>query len=813
MTILVIVESPGKITKISSILGNNYRVKATKGIFRDLDPKSMSIDFENHFEPIYVITKPEVVSDLKDDVKKADLVYVATDADREGSQIAKSIVEVFKPKKYKRMLFDSITRTAILDAIKNAGEIDENLVQAQKARRVLDRLYGYLISPVLSKHLGGALSAGRVQSVALELVVNKEKEIQDFIEKNKDSTFFKVTGIFSSLRAHLMEKENKKEPNQSYRGKVAHLPLVEAPHSHAKVIVFLKRCLKSQFLVHSVEEKMTYRSPAPPFTTSTLQQEAVRKLGMSIDVTMKVAQKLYEAGYITYMRTDSVAISAEGQEEIRKVIEREYGKEYYQKNVFKTKVANAQEAHESCRPTHPELMSLEKELSDPLQVKLYKLIWQRTIASQMKKAQIKVTVIQIDISKYVIEKIEPFYYFQSEIEKVIFPGFMKVYVESTDNGDENFTKNYTGKIPKPGEKLLMEQIVAQQEFLRPPPRYTQASLVKKLEELGIGRPATYVSIIKTIMDRDYIRIGDVPGIEKITTSYTIKSDNSKHVMSIFEESGTVFLGLEKNKIIPTNLGKTVTEFLLENFPEMMDYQFTARIEQELDDISNGKKVWYQVVQKFYDKLLPIVEDLATKKSVLKASEKLLGKDKEGNEIFVVKTKYGPRLKKKVNKKFIYTKIEEPYTLETITLKEAIKLFEYPKLLGEYLGKEVYLSKGPYGFYLVHDKDFYSLPEELNREVNLNEAIQVIESKKQNVLGEYQLKEGTKTVKIIALKGQYGPYLQVMRGRKKKNYPIPKDLDPAKLTEEQIKQIIYKKKTFANKGGSKVSRKLRHLKKK
>jgi DNA topoisomerase-1 len=788
MSILVIVESPGKIEKIANFLGSKYIVKASFGIFRDLDPKQMSIDFDHHFEPIYIITKPDVVKTLKNALQKVNMVYLASDEDREGEAIAQSLLDTLKPKNYKRMHFNSITKSAIMEAVEHAGEINKNLVNAQKARRVLDRLYGYLISPLLSKYLGGALSAGRVQSVTVRLIVDKEKEIKSFMKENSGVSYYKVTGIFlDGLKAQLFLLKEKTKP---YKGKNENL------ENKDDVTAFLEKCLKSTFQIYSVESTTGLRSPSPPFTTSTLQQEAVRKLGMAIDRTMRTAQKLYEAGLITYMRTDSISISEEGHASIRKVIIKEFGEEYYQRTNYKNKVANAQEAHECCRPTHPDLLSVEGKVNDTDQIRLYKLIWQRTIASQMKKAKLKITTIQISISKYV--DVKPSYYFQTSLEKVIFAGFMKVYVESTEE-ENGINKNYHAEIPEEGETIMMEKIVAQEEYMKPPSRYTQASLVKKLEELGIGRPSTYVSTIKTIFDRDYVKIADIPGIKKKVNTYYIQTEKGEVIKKIFEEEDEVLLGQEKNKIIPTNLGMTVTEYLEKHFEEMMDYQFTAKMEQELDDISNGDKVWYKVVKKFYDRLMKMIEKVGSQKSITKESEKILGEDKEGNKIYVVKTKFGPRLKKKIGKKFVYTKIEEPYTLDNITLKAAIKMFRYPKLLGEYKGKEVWLKKGEYGFYFVYHDQNYSLPGK-NEEITLEDAVNIIREKRANIIKEMEITENEKKVKIVIMNGPYGPYIQVKRKNKKINYPVPKNKDPKELTEEQILEIISKKKKFFKKGG-------------
>lgn len=814
MSILILLESPGKISKISSILGKKYVVKASMGHFRDLDPKKMSIDFDNDFEPVYIITKPDVVKNLKSAMKNIDLVYLAADEDREGEAIAQSLYDVLKPSNYKRLRFNAITKDAIMSAIKNAGDIDKNLVDAQKARRVLDRLFGYLISPILQRQIGGKLSAGRVQSVTVRIIIDKENEIKNFINKNADSSYFKVSGTFNGAKATLYESNDKKpfDLETAYKGKTAQIALTNSENPNSKVINFMKRCLKSQFVIHSVEDKMTTRSPAPPFTTSTLQQEANRKFGMSIDSTMKTAQKLYEGGYITYMRTDSVEISAEGHRDIKKIITDQYGADFYQKNLYKNKAANSQEAHEAIRPTHPELLTLEGEIDDAYQIKLYKLIWQRTIASQMKPAKIKVTTIQISISKYVEDKLNPFYYFQSQIETVVFPGFMKVYVESIDDPDtdNSITKNFTGKIPTVGSKVTMEEIIAKQEYMRPPPRYSEASLVKKLEELGIGRPSTYVNTIKTIINREYVKITDVPGIKKDITIYSIKSENKKHIMEVYEDTDTILLGKENKKIVPTNLGITVNDFLMKYFPEFLDYKFTANMETDLDYVSTGTKNWVDIVQDFYDKLKPIVDELSKQKGLSQSSERLLGEDNDGNEITATKTKFGPVVRKKIGDKYVYAKIKDPLTLDTIKLSDAIKLLEYPKNLGQYKGFDVLLQKGDYGFYLSYNKENYSIGEiDDPEDINLDTATKMIEAKKANNIAEFNITENGKKIKAIVLNGKYGYYVQVTRNRIKKNYPIPKDLDPNNLTEQQILSIISVKKTYkksAPKGGSKTIRK-------
>lgn len=801
MSILFIVESAGKISEISKILGDKYIIKTSVGHIRNLYPKKMSIDFENHFEPIYVITRPDVVKNLEDAMKNVNMVYLAADADREGEAIAQSLYDVLKPKKYKRLRYNAITKEAITNAIKDAGDMDINLVNAQKARRVLDRLYGFSISPILQKQIGGKLSAGRVQSVAVKIVIDKEDEINKFINKNKNSSYFKAYGFFIEIKFVLYEltDKNSSVPKTMFKGKPAHIPIIDTDNPNAKVIIFMKRCLKSEFTVHSVSDKTAIRSAAPPFTTSTLQQDANRKFGMSIDSIMKTAQQLYEGGYITYMRTDSVEISPEGHNEIKKVIINEYGDDFYQKNVYKNKSANAQEAHEAIRPTHPDILSLNTKINDAYQIKLYKLIWQRTIASQMKPAQINVVTIQVAISKFLQEKIQPFYFFQSQIEKIIFPGFMKVYTEHVDNPeDDDTTKNFTGKIPSVNDILVMEEIIAKQEYLKPPFRYSEASLVKKLEDLGIGRPSTFVSTIQTIIKREYVKISDVRGTNKEIITYSIKSKNNKHIMSIFEETSIVSVGKETKKIIPTSLGITVNDFLIKYFSEMLDYKFTAKMESELDLIANGEKIWYEVVQNFYDKLKPTVDELNTKENLFKISERLLGTDNDGNEIYATKTKYGPVVKKKMGSKFIYAKIKD-ISPDDIDLQTAIELFKYPKLLGEYNKKDVFLQKGEFGFYIVYEKNNYKLPDATKSDINLNEAIEIIKTSEVNLIAKLTVKDkANKKIEVVILNGKFGPYIQINQKNKKINYAIPKNIDPTNLTEEQILEIISKKKTFSKK---------------
>lgn len=852
MTILFIVESKGKIDKITKILGPGFKVIASDGIFRDLDPKpkggGLSVDVDNNFEPIYVITKPQVVARLKEANKKATEVYIASDLDREGDGIAQSILDVLKPKKYLRLLFDAIDKKTITDAIatakKTGGEINADRVDAQKARRVLDRLFGYMISGVLQKKVGGKLSAGRTQSVAARMVIDRETEIRNFLEKNQDSSHFKVRGLFGdSLKCVLYKaggeekngsaknseknkngdknkkgeknseknkkggaKINNKIPPDGFitKGEVAHISLVDEDEPNAKVIAFMKRCLKSTFSVRGIDKKTAVRSPAPPFTTSTLQQEAARKLGMSLDSTMSIAQKLYEAGYITYMRTDSVSISTEGHDKLKKVIIKEYGEKYYSKTEYKNKSSASQEAHECCRPVDPEIKTLDdKSDVDDRQNRLYKLIWQRTVASQMAKAKLEITTVQIDISKFVTEEIVPFYYFQSQLEKVVFQGFMKVYVESKDDVEDYPEVNTANAvIPKAGAKIDMLEIVAKQEFLKPPYRFTQASLVKKLTDMKIGRPSTYVNTIKTILDREYVKIGDVKGIKKEITTYTITDQDSK---TINEEVSDFRLGQEKNKMFPTSLGIEVNDFLMEHFSNLLDYKFTADMELSLDKIAQGELDWHKLIRGYYTKLKPKVDELSKLPGISKSNEKVLGKDKDGVEIIATKTKFGPVVKKLVDDKYVYAKIREPDTLENITLKKAIELLKFPKLLGTYDNKDVHLHKGVDNYYLKYDNEFYSLPEELSKtgEVSLKEAQDVIKEKLSNRLGEFDIEYKGKKVKAIVLNGPHGPYIQIKHGTKKLNFGLRgHNVEPRDLTAEKIQEIVNAPKKFTRNNSKK-----------
>lgn len=792
MNILFIVESPGKISKISSFLNNKYIVKASVGIIRDLDPKNMSIDFSNNFEPIYINTKPDVIKNLKNAMKGIDEIYIATDMDREGEGIAQSLYEILKPKKYKRLLFNSITKESILSAIQNGHKINKNLVDAQKARRILDRLFGYLISPILQKKIGGNLSAGRVQSVTTKIIIDKENEIINFFDNDSNTSYYKVNGTFLKLKFNLFE-QSKINKKKEYVGKESKIAILNTDEPDKKILYFLNKCLDSIFVIHSISNKTLIRSPPPPFTTSTLQQDANHKYGMSVDNTMKYAQKLYEAGYITYMRTDSVEISDEGHKKIKNVIINKYGKEYYHKNIYKNTSANSQEAHEAIRPTNPDLMTIKNENNNELENKLYKLIWKRTIASQMAPAKINATIIQVSISKF-IEK-SPCYYFQGQDEFIIFPGFMKIYNENNDDNINKVIPKTNFNNLKIGTILIPDNIIGSQEYLTPPGRYTEASLVKKLEKLGIGRPSTFSNIIKTIKNRNYIKTGNVDGIKKDIKIYKLQTQNGKLINKIFSETSTQNIGKENKKLLPTNLGISVNKYLLEYFTDFLDYNFTAKMEKKLDAISNGKIEWYNVIKNFYSKLEPILNNI---KNDIEHNnmEKLLGKDNDGYIFYAVHTKYGPSIKKVLKSETIYKKIENYKNLDDITLSDAIKIFEYPKYIGLYNKANIDLCKGRYGFYITHNNNKYTLDKKIiPDEIDLEYAIKIIKKKKSKIISEFNIR---KNFKVTVLDGKYGSYINVKTAKKSTNYKIPKNINPKTMDRNIIMKIITPKKSSGSK---------------
>lgn len=793
MKILVVVESPGKISKIQSILGKDYVVVASVGHILDLASNEMSVDIENGFTPKYVTMqgKSNVVNDLKKRVTSCSDVLIATDEDREGEMIAWSVAHVMKLKNAKRIVFNSITKTELLNAVKKPKNIDMNMVDAQKARRILDRIVGYELSPLLSRNIGSnGLSAGRVQSVVSRLIIDKEEEINKFIKKGYES-YFKFKGEFTSNKskpfgAALYDKN--KEKFSSNVTKMDTEPLDKAKG-------FLKLCMASKFKIENIINKDTTKSPSPPFTTSTLQQEASRKFGFSVKRTMDTAQRLYENGYITYMRTDSVNLSDEALENIKKYVLKTYGKEYYRLINYKSKSKNTQEAHEAIRPTDVFVTNIEANASKKInhdEIKLYSLIWKRTVASQMMPAIYDVTSIYISISK------DPLHYFLTTIQNLKFAGFLKVYniedveVEEVEK-DHGEDINNGITIPKVGEFVDPKTISGIMEYSRPPTRYNEASLVDKLDpkNLNIGRPSTYSSIISKILERRYVEKKDIDGVK--LNALTLTWNNKDSSKKIVETSKDIVIGAEKNKFVPTNLGVIVNSFLVKAFPTIMDYNFTATMEDELDDIANGKRVWKNVLGEFYKKFHPLVVNNTTvKPTIVDEFTRILGKDPQTDkDVVATVKKFGPVVYKVTDNKIIYAPIKEPLKLDTINLEQALELLEYPKNLGKYKNKFVYLKKGKYGFYLEWGKDAISVG---SGDLTIDEAILEIDDhvSKAKGLGEFK----SATTKYTILNGQYGKYINVSplkgkKGIKQYNISLPNSCDVEKLDLGKIEEIVQK----------------------
>ena len=752
---LVIVESPAKAKTIEKFLGKDFVVKSSYGHVMDLNKNKISVDIEHDFEPQYEISpdKKKVVNELKKLAKEAETVWLATDEDREGEAISWHLVNALKldENKTKRIVFHEITKNAIQEAVSNPRKIDHNLVSAQLARRVLDRLVGYELSPLLWKKVKPALSAGRVQSVAVRLVVEREEEIKNF----------------KSVSSYRIVAELKISGQENSQVIVAEYADRFQQENEARD--FLLKHTNAEFRVASVEKRSGKKSPAPPFTTSTLQQEAARKLGFSVASTMQVAQKLYESGKITYMRTDSVNLSGLALNMAKKEIENLFGKEYVKSRQYKTKTKGAQEAHEAIRPTYLTNRSID---GSDAEKKLYDLIWKRTIASQMSDAKIEKTTISISSSA--AEK-----YFSSTGEVVTFDGFLKVYIESSDeeNGD------HPGMLPpvKKGDRLDLLEMRARQRFTKFPPRYTEASLVKKMEELGIGRPSTYAPTISTILKREYVVKERRPSEKREVNLLVLKEGklNEKKIKENIES--------DKPKLYPTDIGILVNRFLNEYFQSIVDYNFTATVEKEFDEISIGKKEWNQMIKDFYGpfhKQIETTQDTSGKFS----GEKLIGKDPEtGENVYVKIGRYGPIVQigdTSSDTKPRFAGLRKDQSLETITLEEALKLFDYPRFLGEYEDDDVTVAIGRFGPYIKHKNKFYSLGKENDPQtIDLEKAIEIInnkrEAEKQKIIKEF---DEDKDVQV--LNGRYGPYLVI----KKQNYKIPKGTDPKSLTLEDCYKI-------------------------
>ncbi len=752
---LVIVESPAKAKTIEKFLGKDFVVKSSYGHVMDLNKNKISVDIEHDFKPQYEISpdKKKVVNELKKLAKEAETVWLATDEDREGEAISWHLVNALKldENKTKRIVFHEITKNAINKAVSNPRKIDHNLVSAQLARRVLDRLVGYELSPLLWKKVKPALSAGRVQSVAVKLVVEREEEIKNFksVSSYRIVAELKISGqengqlIIAEYTDRFKEEKDARD--------------------------FLLKHINSEFQVESVEKKSGKKSPAPPFTTSTLQQEASRKLGFSVANTMQVAQRLYESGKITYMRTDSVNLSGLALNMAKKEIENLFGKEYIKTRQYKTKTKGAQEAHEAIRPTYLNNRSID---GSDAEKKLYDLIWKRTIASQMSDARIEKTTISISSSA--ADK-----YFLSTGEVVTFDGFLKVYLESSDeeNGD------HQGLLPpvKKGNKLDLIEMKARQRFTKYPPRYTEASLVKKMEELGIGRPSTYAPTISTILKREYVVKERRPS-EKREINILFLKDGKLKEKTIKENVES-----DKPKLYPTDIGILVNRFLNEFFQSIVDYNFTASVEKEFDEIAIGKKGWNQMIKEFYGPFhqkIETTQDTSGKFS----GEKLIGKDPEtGKNVYVKIGRYGPIVQigdTDSETKPRFAGLRKDQSLETISLEEALKLFDFPRFLGEFENEDVTVAIGRYGPYIKHNNKFYSLKKDQNPQtIDLEMAIQLINEKRE---AEKQkiIKEFAEDKEVHVLNGRYGPYLVI----KKQNYKIPKGTDPKSLTLEDCYKI-------------------------
>ena len=757
---LVIVESPAKAKTIEKFLGNDYKVLSSYGHIRDLKKKAFSIDTTN-FAPQYEIhsEKTKLVNELKAEAAKAETVWLASDEDREGEAISWHLYEVLglKPEHTRRIVFHEITKPAILQAIQHPRDIDLNLVNAQQARRVLDRIVGFKLSPVLWKKVKPALSAGRVQSVAVRLIVEREREIQQF--KSEES--YRAIALFT-LPGGNGTGEIKAELNQRFK-------------NEEEAMKFLECCKEATFTIRDIATRPQKRTPAAPFTTSTLQQEAAHKLGFTVAQTMMVAQRLYESGRITYMRTDSVNLSSLCLTASAETVKKMMGERYAKTRQYHTKAKGAQEAHEAIRPTYMDQAEIEGTAQER---RLYDLIWKRTIASQMADAEIEKTTATISISG-----LEPTFVATGEVVK--FDGFLKVYKESFDEDPENDTEE--GQLPPMavGNRLERKEIQATQRFSQHPPRYNEASLVKKLEELGIGRPSTYAPTISTIQQREYVTKGDKEGEEKDTLTLTLTDDtiSTQHRKSI--------IGAERGKLIPTDVGTVVNDFLMQYFPEIMDYNFTAEVEKRFDDIAEGKTEWRTMMKDFYNDFEPEVEKTMNAKAEHKVGERILGTDPaSGRPVSVKIGRFGPVVQIGTvddKEKPRFAQMRKDQSLETITLEEAIDLFKLPREIGIYENKTVTIGTGRFGPYVLHDKKYVSLPKGSDpMAVTLEEAIALINDKRQAEV-ERHLRQFEEEPELEVLKGRFGPYIAY----KGTNYKLPKTLAEraAELTLEECMAVV------------------------
>ncbi len=762
---LVIVESPAKAKTIEKFLGKDYKVMSSYGHIRDLKKKEMSIDIQT-LQPEYEIPEEKVklVKELKSNAEKAEKVWLASDEDREGEAISWHLCEVLglDEAKTSRIVFHEITKTAIMQAIETPRHLDMNLVNAQQARRVLDRLVGFKLSPILWRKVKPALSAGRVQSVAVRLIVEREREIQEF----KSEPFYSVSAVFGLTHADGSQSEVKATLSQRFK-------------THDEVERFLELCKDATFSVEQVTKKPLKRTPAPPFTTSTLQQEAARKLGYTVTQTMMVAQHLYEHGQITYMRTDSVNLSGlcinASKEEIGKL----YGETYSKVRQYHTSSKGAQEAHEAIRPTYMDRQTIEGTVQEK---RLYDLIWKRTIASQMADAEIEKTTVEIKINNDISN-----FSFIAQGEVVKFDGFTKVYHESTDDDDQQPEESHVLPPMQQGMELTRREIQAVERFSQGPQRYTEASLVHKLEELGIGRPSTYAPTISTIQQREYVHKGDKKGEER---SYTIDTLKGKVVKQTTRKD---MAGSDKGKLLPTDIGIVVNDFLMKYFPAIMDYNFTAKVEQDFDKIAEGDEQWTHMLRQFYKSFEPTVEKTLKARQEHKAGERELGTDpKSGKPVFVKIGRYGPVVQigsADDAEKPLFAQLPSDKSMEAITLDEALELFKLPRTLGDFEGSPVVIGTGRFGPYVLHQKKYTSMPKGTDpMAITLDEAVALINEKRQQ---EHQrhIKSFAEDPKLEVLNGRYGPYIAYDG----KNYRMPKPMHEraAELTFEECMEVVKK----------------------
>ncbi|MBS1532655.1 MAG: type I DNA topoisomerase [Bacteroidetes bacterium] len=766
---LLIVESPAKAKTIEGYLGKDFTVKSSYGHIRDLVKSEDAIDIQNNFAQKYEVPadKKQVVSELKKLAKEAEVVWLASDEDREGEAISWHLFDTLglKDANTRRIVFHEITKPAILHAIENPRKIDYNLVNAQQARRVLDRLVGFELSPVLWKKVKPSLSAGRVQSVAVRLIVDREREINKFSAE----AAFKIVAIFGkgkeAFKAELPERFTKQEDAEK----------------------FLKDCIGAEFIINSLETKPTKRAPAAPFTTSTLQQEASRKLGFSVSRTMSVAQKLYESGKITYMRTDSVNLSDLALNAAAKEINSAYGEKYHQYRKYKTKSAGAQEAHEAIRPTYFDAHAID---GDPAERRLYDLIWKRAIASQMSEALFEKTTARIGISTRKEELMA-----NGEVMK--FDGFLKVYLESSDDDDDRQNGDENAILPPltKGQKLELQEMSATERFTRPAPRYTEASLVKKLEELGIGRPSTYAPTISTIQNRGYVVKEDRDGKQRNFRVLTLKGSN------ITKEERSENTGAERGKLFPTDIGSVVNDFLVQYFKEIVDYHFTAGVEKQFDEIAQGLEQWTDMIRNFYDPFHKGVENTIEKADKATGERELGVHPENGKKVSVRIGRFGPFVQIGDNddeNKPQYASLRANQSIETITLDEALDLFKLPKKVGQFENKEMTVAVGKFGPYIRHDNSFYSLPKDVDPlDVTEEQAIDIILDKRKRD-SERVIKTFAENPDVKVLNGRFGPYIEFG----KQNVKIPKGKEPQSLTYEECQALADAEAKAPKKAGGK-----------